>query len=54
MAMNKLFLNSDKTHLLIMTSENNHKKHGNYGIELDTGSEVITPSDDECLLGVQV
>ena len=54
MAMNKLFLNSDKTHLLIMTSESNHKKHSNYGIRLNTGSEVITPSDDERLLGVQV
>ena len=54
MAMNKLFLNSDKTHLLIMTSEYHHKRSGNFGIKLDTGSELISPSDNERLLGAQV
>ena len=54
MAMNKLFLNSDKTHLLIMTSSYHHKKNGNFGIELNTGSEIISPSENERLLGAQV
>ena len=44
MAMNKLFLNSDKTLLLIMTSQCLHKKNDNYGIQLDTGLEAIQPS----------
>ena len=54
MAKNKLVLNSDKTHLLIMTSDKMHKKHENFGIVLDTGQEVIEPVDNEKLLGAQV
>ena len=48
---NKLVINSDKTHLLVMTSSKNHKNHGNYGITLNTGSEIIQPQDNEFLLG---
>ena len=51
MSKNKLVLNSDKTHLLIMTSARNHKSHGNYGITLDTGTEIIEPGNEEKLLG---
>ena len=51
MNKNKLILNSDKTHLLVMTSEQKHKKHNNFGISLDTGSEVIEPISEERLLG---
>ena len=54
MALNKLFLNSDKTHLLIMASKKKHKKLGNFGITLDTGREIIEPVDCERLLGAQV
>ena len=54
MAANKLFLNTDKTHLLIMTSEYHHNRNGNYGIQLNTGSEMISPSDTERLLGAEV
>ena len=54
MAMNKLFLNSEKTHLLVITSAQQHAKHGNFGIQLNTGSETIQPSNDERLLGAQV
>ena len=54
MAKNKLVLNSDKTHLLIMTSDKMHKKHENFGSVLDTGQEVIEPVDNEKLLGAQV
>ena len=51
MSKNKLVLNSDKTHLMIMTSARNHKSHGNYGITLDTGTEIIEPGNEEKLLG---
>ena len=54
MASNKLVLNSDKTRLLVMAPEPKHKKHGNYGIQLDTGKELILPQDHEKLLGVQI
>ena len=54
MARNKLILNSNKTHLLVMTSDKMHKKHDNFGINLDTGQEVIEPVEHEKLLGAQV
>ena len=54
MSMNRLALNSDKTHVLIMMSAQQHKKNGNYGIVLNTGNELIEPSDSERLLGAQV
>ena len=51
---NKLFLNSDKTHLLILDSAKAHRLHGDYGINLNTGSEIIEPSEVERLLGANV
>ena len=54
MSMNRLALNTDKTHLLVMASAQQHKKEGNFGITLNTGSEIITPSESERLLGAQV
>ena len=51
MAMNKLVLNSDKTHLLVMCTEEKQRRHQNYDITLDTGAEVIEPIDSEKLLG---
>ena len=51
MGKNKLILNSDKTHLLVMTSSRNHRLHGNYDITLDTGNEIIEPRAEERLLG---
>ena len=51
MACNKLVLNSDKTHLLVMASKQKHRIHGNYGVQLDTGSELIEPQDHEKMLG---
>ena len=41
MASNKLVLNSDKTYLLVMASQQKHKKHGNSGALLNTGREII-------------
>ena len=54
MAMNKLFLNSDKTHIMVMTSQYHHRRSNNFGLQLNTGSEIIKPSDNERLLGAQI
>ena len=51
MSRNKLILNSDKTHLLIMSSARKHRKYGDFAITLDTGNEIIEPKSEEKLLG---
>ena len=48
---NKLVINTDKTHLLVMCSRKSHDMHGNHGISLNTGSEIIHPTQHEKLLG---
>ena len=47
---NRLLLNSDKTHFIIISA----KKNTNQVILLNTGSEIMEPSDSERLLGLQV
>ena len=37
-----------------MASKAQHKVHGNYGVELDTGNEIIQPQDHERLLGCEI
>ena len=54
MTQNKLVLNSDKTHILVMATQNQHRRHGDFDITLDTGNEVIEPIEDERLLGCQI
>ena len=54
MANNLLVLNSDKTHLLVHTSPHRHRKFGNFGITLNTGSEIIQPQDSKQLLGATI
>ena len=54
MDRNKLVLNSNKTHLMIMTSSRKHANYQNFGLFLDTGSEIILPQDEEKLLGVSL
>ena len=54
MAMNRLSLNNEKTHFMILASSHNHKKHGNFGIVLNTGTESLQPTESERLLGVTV
>ena len=51
---NKLFLNSDKTHLLVLTSSKSHSRNGDFGIKMNTGSEIIEPSPTERLLGANL
>ena len=54
MAANKLLLNAEKTHILILSSARQHRMNENVGIELNTGSSIIKPSTMERLLGVTV
>ena len=54
MAANQLSLNPEKTHLMIMTSNRQHRQNDNFNIVLDTGSNIIPPSFSERLLGVCV
>ena len=54
MNQNQLVLNSEKTHLLVMASSQKHKKHDNFDIFLDTGSEVVEPIAEERLLGARI
>ena len=49
MVANKLVLNSDKTHLLIMATPFQH--YQDFGITLNTGTETILPTYTEKLLG---
>ena len=51
MAENKLVLNSDKTHLLIMSTTVKHQREENFGIFLETSSKTIQPQRSETLLG---
>ena len=51
MVNNKLVLNTDKTHLLVMTTANKHRSNGNFGITLNTGNEIIEPDNYETILG---
>ena len=51
MANNRLVLNSDKTHLMVMATKHQHREHENFGITLETGTEVIEPVYCEKLLG---
>ena len=54
MVANKLVLNSDKTHLMIMTTPYQHRNHHDFGITLNTGTEIIQPTYTEKLLGVYI
>ena len=54
MAQNKLVLNSEKTHILVMATQSQHRRHDNFDIALDTGNEVIEPIEDERLLGCHI
>ena len=54
MSRNKLVLNTDKTHLLVMASRAAHRVNGNFGITLNTGAEIIEPVNHEKLLGAVI
>ena len=54
MANNRLKLNSSKTHLMVLNTSEKHRRYGHQNIKLDTGNEIIHPSECEKLLGVHV
>ena len=54
MADNKLKLNSSKTHLMILQTEQRHRRLIDQNIKLNTGNEIISPSECEKLLGAYV
>ena len=54
MANNKLVLKSEKTHMLVLTSKARHNKHVDFGLQLDTGSEIILPIQNVTLLGCTI
>ena len=51
MVANNLVLNSDKTHLLIIATPYQHKYYQDFGITLNTDTEIILPTYTEKLLG---
>ena len=55
MVSNKLKLNDDKTHLMVMTTSQKRKKRNpNDQVQLSTPTEVIAPSSSERLLGALI
>ena len=54
MSNNKLILNGEKTHVMVMTSSRKHAMYGDFGITLDTGTESVEPVSDERLLGANI
>ena len=51
MVNNRLKLNDDKTHLMVMTTSQFRKKHINLHVEIRTPTEIIEPTETERLLG---
>ena len=51
MHSNKLVINTDKTHLVILATRRDHCRNGNFDITLNTGSEVISPENCGKMLG---
>ena len=55
MINNKLKLNDDKTHLMVMTTSQKRKKgNPNDQVKITTPTEIITPSTSEILLGAWI
>ena len=51
---NRLCINPDKTHTIVVTTKQKRRHIDTAAVTLDTGSEVIAPSQVELLLGVPV
>ena len=54
MISNRLVINTEKTHLLVMFPKNSRFNHENHAITLNTGTEIIYPVHHEKLLGGHV
>ena len=51
MNSNSLKLNSEKTHLMVMMTDQMKRKRQNFDVTLHTMTEIIEPSDNEKMLG---
>ena len=51
---NRLCINTEKTHIMVMCTEQRRRHIDTTAVNLNTGSEVIFPTPVEFLLGVQV
>ena len=54
MLNNRLKLNDDKTHVMVMTTSQYRKKNPSIPVKIVTPTEVITPTESEKLLGALV
>ena len=54
MLNNRLKLNDEKTHLMVMTTSQYRRKNSNLSVEIRTPTEVILPTKTEKLLGALV
>ena len=44
-------LNNGKTHFIVIASKSQHKRNETFGITLNTGFKIITPSEDDSIFG---
>ena len=51
---NRLCINTDKTHMMVLCTEQKRRHIDTQSVTLDTGSEIIHPTPVELLLGYQV
>ena len=51
---NRLCINSDKTHILNMSTRQNKRKNTDRQLILNTGNKIITPSRTETLIGFKL
>ena len=54
LTQNRLCINTDKTHIMVMCTEQQRRHIDTEAVILNTGAEVISPTPVEFLLGVQV
>ena len=54
LTQNRLCINTDKTHIMVMCTEQRRRHIDTEAVILNTGAEVISPTPVEFLLGVQV
>ena len=54
LTQNRLCINTDKTHIMVLCTEQRRRHIDTTAVSLNTGSEVIFPTPEEFLLGVQV
>ena len=54
MSSNRLKLNGDKTHLMIMMTDKARKKRNTFHVNLNTGEHIVEPSDNEYMLGAYI